>query len=88
MLVGAAAWEDELEALPAEAVELEPPEVAEAVPDDDAVAEGVALYLAGSRVPQLSWMLVVQFSWPLALPTLASLQSWNACWQMNCSTGH
>lgn len=44
MLVGAAACAVELEALPAEAVELEPPEVAEAVSDDDdSVAEGVAL---------------------------------------------
>lgn len=45
MLVGAAAaCEDELEALPDEAVELELPEVAEAVPDDDApVEDGVAL---------------------------------------------
>lgn len=44
MLVGAAACEDELEALPEEAVELAPPEVAEAVSDDeDPVEEGVAL---------------------------------------------
>lgn len=40
MLVGAAACEDELEALPDEAVELAEPEVAEA--EDEPVEEGVA----------------------------------------------
>lgn len=38
--------------------------------------------LAGSSVPHLLLMLVVQFSWPLALPTLAVMHSWNACLQM------
>jgi hypothetical protein len=28
---------------------------------------------AGSLVPQLSWIVVVQLAWPVALPTLAVL---------------
>lgn len=41
------------------------------------------LALKGSLVPQLSLMLVVQFFWPLAFPTFASLQTSKAFWQMN-----
>lgn len=82
-LVGAAALELEVEA-----ALLEPPEevcawvcvgagVAEELEDE------LTTTLAGSSVPHLSAMLVVQFFWPWALPTLASLHSLKASLQMN-----
>lgn len=44
-----------------------------------------AVYLAGSRVPQVSWMEVVQFLWAVESPTLARLHSEKASWQTNCN---
>lgn len=60
----------------AEAVEL-------AVPEDAEALEELEVALAGSRTPHLSLMLVVQFSWPDWLPTLARLHSLKASLQTN-----
>lgn len=73
-------------------------EVAEAAAEDAAVPVAVELAvpaeaeevvvvsvvaLAGSRVPHLSEMLVVQFFWAVESPTCAALHSAKASWQTN-----
>lgn len=83
-LVAAAPAADAVVEEAAVAAELPAAEVAEAVLAADEVEVDAAEYSAGSRVPQLSWMEVVQFFWPSASPTLASLQSVKACWQTYC----
>jgi hypothetical protein len=49
-----------------------------------AVAEGVDTIWEAVSLPHLSWMLVVQFAWAVASPTLALMQLVKVCWQKNC----
>jgi hypothetical protein len=58
-------------------------EAAVAVPElAAAVVEVVVEAEVAFFEPHLSEMLVVQFAWPVALPTLAEIQLSKACWQM------
>lgn len=63
------------------AVPLEAVEAAVAVPVEPELAAVVVVdKLVAFLVPQLSLMLVVQFAWPVALPTLVEIQLSKVCW--------
>lgn len=83
MLVGAApAAEVDEEAAVEEAVE--PEAVALAVPEEaEELVEVLVLASAGSSLPHLSEMLVVQFCWAVESPTLSALHSAKASSQTN-----
>jgi hypothetical protein len=82
-LVGAAAWDAEVDAAVELGVEVGVllPEVLEVVDEEPLLL--LPWNLVGSKVPHFAWISVLQASWPVLFPTLARLQSVKACWQMN-----